>query len=187
MQEERLVTVFSEAARAVGAKVESVSGVQTVVDYVKQLAAGPVVVPDFASGKRLDLVAALETAGVELVQNDLRQGAATAAVGVTGANFAFAATGTVVLESTAEDIRLATTLPEHHVVLLDPAKILEDDLAAVPHLRTFHQNSPRNYLAYITGPSRTADIERVLTIGVHGPKQLHILLLPGLSNDPLEM
>ena len=187
MQGERLVTVFSEAAHAVGAKVESVSGVEAVVDYLKQLSAGPVMVPDFASAKRLELVAALKTAGVALVQDNLRQGAATAAVGVTGANFAFAATGTVVLESTAEDIRLATTLPEHHVVLLDPAKILEDDLAAVPHLRTFHQNSPRNYLAYITGPSRTADIERVLTIGVHGPKQLHLLLFSGLSDDPLEM
>ena len=187
MQEEKLVAVFSEAARAVGAKIESVSDVEAVVDYVKQLATGSVMVPDFASAKRLDLVSALKAAGVALVQGDLRQGASTAAVGVTGANFAFAATGTVVLESTAEDIRLATTLPEHHVVLLDPTKILEDDLAAVPHLRTFHQNSPRNYLAYITGPSRTADIERVLTIGVHGPKQLHILLLPGLSSDPLEL
>ena len=187
MQEEKLGTVFSEAARAVGAEVSIVAGIEAVVDYVKQLATDSVMVPDFASAKRLNLVSALKTAGVALVQDDLRQAAATATVGVTGANFAFAATGTVVLESTAEDIRLATTLPEHHVVLLDPAKILEDDMAAVPHLRTFHQNSPRNYLAYITGPSRTADIERVLTIGVHGPKQLHILLLSGLSNDPLEM
>jgi len=187
MQEEKLVTAFSEAARAVGAEVSIVAGVEAVVDYVKQLATGSVMVPDFASAKRLDLTAALKTAGISLVENDLRQGAATAAVGLTGANFAFAATGTVVLESTSEDIRLATTLPEHHVVLLDPAKILEDDLAAVPYLRTFHQNSPRNYLAYITGPSRTADIERVLTIGVHGPKQLHILLFSGLSDNPLEM
>ena len=187
MQEERLVEVFSEAARAVGAEVSIVAGVEAVVDYVKQIATGPVMVPHFASADRLELTVALKAAGVVLIQDDLRQGAAIAAVGVTGANFAFAATGTVVLESTAEDIRLATTLPEHHVVLLDPVKILEDDMAAVPHLRTFHQNSPRNYLAYITGPSRTADIERVLTIGVHGPKQLHILLLSGLSNDPLEM
>jgi L-lactate dehydrogenase complex protein LldG len=187
MQEERLITVFTEAASAVGAEVVSVSGVEAVVDYVKRFATGPVVVPQFASGTRLGLTTAFKAGGIELVQSDLRQGAATAAVGVTGANFAFAATGTVVLESTAEDIRLATTLPEHHVVLLDPAKILEDDLAAVPHLRSFHQNSPRNYLAYITGPSRTADIERVLTIGVHGPKQLHILLFSGLSDDPLEM
>ena len=187
MQQERLIAAFSEAARAVGAEVASVSGTEDVVDYVKLLATGPVLVPYFASGERLKLAAALKSGGVALVQDDLRQGAATAAVGVTGANFAFAATGTVVLESTSEDIRLATTLPEHHVVLLDPAKILEDDLAAVPHLRIFHQNSPRNYLAYITEPSRTADIERVLTIGVHGPKQLHILLFSGLSDDPLEM
>ena len=130
---------------------------------------------------------AIEATGAEVMQTELRQRASKAAVGVTGANFAFAATGTVVLDSTAEDIRLATTLPEHHVVLLDPRKILEDDLAAVPYLRNFHQNSPRNYLAYITGPSRTADIERVLTIGVHGPKQLHILLLTSLSADPMEM
>lgn len=187
MQQDRLVTVFSEAARAVGAEVASVSSVEAVVDYVKQLATGPVMVPPFASADRLELTVALKAAGVVLTQGNLRQGAALAAVGVTGANFAFAATGTVVLESTAEEIRLATTLPEHHVVLLDPVKILEDDLAAVPHLRTFHQNSPHNYLAYITGPSRTADIERVLTIGVHGPKQLHILLFSGISNNPLEM
>jgi len=187
MQGERLITTFSDAARAVGAEVANVASIDAVVDYVKQLANGEVMVPDFASAKRLDLTAALKTAGIALVQNDLRQGAASAAVGVTGANFAFAATGTLVLESTSEDIRLASTLPEHHVVLLDPVKILADDLAAIPHLRTFHQNSPRNYLAYITGPSRTADIERVLTIGVHGPKQLHILLFSGLSDDPLQM
>jgi L-lactate dehydrogenase complex protein LldG len=187
MPEVKLVKTFSAAARAVGATVANVTDVDAAVNYVKELTSGAVMLPNFSSAKRHDLSAALKAAGVSLVQNDLRQGAAKASVGLTGANFAFAATGTVVLESTCEDIRLATTLPEHHVVLLDPAKILEDDLAAVPHLRAFHQSSPRNYLAYITGPSRTADIERVLTIGVHGPKQLHILLFSGLSDDPLEM
>jgi L-lactate dehydrogenase complex protein LldG len=186
MQQERLVTTFSQAARAVGAEVTPVAGVDAVADYVKRIAGGPVLLPQFASGDRLGLATALVESGVDLVQSGLRQRAAQAAVGVTGANFAFAATGTVVLESTVEDIRLATTLPEHHVVLLDPAKILADDLAAVPYLRTFHQNSPRNFLAYITGPSRTADIERVLTIGVHGPRELHILLLDELSDDFLE-
>ncbi|MDH3807290.1 MAG: hypothetical protein OES29_01590, partial [Desulfuromonadales bacterium] len=81
MQEEKLVTAFSEAARAVGAEVSIVAGVEAVVDYVKQLAAGSVIVPDFASAKRLDLVPTLVAAGVTLVQDDLRQGAATAAVG----------------------------------------------------------------------------------------------------------
>lgn len=187
MPEQGLVTKFSAAARAVGAEVVELDSPQAAADYIRRVASGPVLLPQFASASRLGLAELIAATGVELVTSELRQRAATAAVGVTGANFAFAATGTVVLESTAEDIRLATTLPEHHVVLLDPEKILTDDLAAVPLLRTFHQNSPRNYLAYITGPSRTADIERVLTIGVHGPKQLHILLLPGLSADPLEM
>ncbi len=54
-------------------------------------------------------------------------------------------------------------------------------------MRQMHERSPRNYVAYITGPSRTADIERVLTIGVHGPKELYILMVPGLSDDFMEM
>ena len=64
MQEEKLVTVFSEAARAVGAEVTKVADVDAVVAYVKQLANGEVMVPDFASAKRLDLVSALKAARV---------------------------------------------------------------------------------------------------------------------------
>jgi len=53
--------------------------------------------------------------------------------------------------------------------------------------RKLNQQHPTTYLAYITGPSRTADIERVLTIGVHGPKELHILLCDTCGDDPLSM
>jgi L-lactate dehydrogenase complex protein LldG len=105
---------------------------------------------------------------------------------LTGANFGIAATGTVVLESTDEAVRIATTLPEKHFVLLDPRKILATADEAVPLLGDFHKQMPQAYLAYISGPSRTADIERVLTIGVHGPAELHILLLEGLSEDLME-
>jgi L-lactate dehydrogenase complex protein LldG len=176
---------FIVAARKVGAEVHEVAGLEAAVACIAGLAGGALICPDFPSGARSGILARLRDAGLEVVAGD-RSRAPYAAAGLTGANFAIAATGTVVLESTAEDIRLASTLPERHFVLLDRAKIVPDSAAAVPVLRQFHDRLPQAYLAYITGPSRTADIERVLTIGVHGPKELHILLCEGVSDDFLE-
>ncbi len=186
MPTEQLKGTFIAAATLVGARVHCFGEMDSALAYIGAEAKGAVVVPAFPSGDRLGLTARLQAAGLAIAGKG-REAAASAAAGVTGANFALAATGTVVLESTPEDVRLATTLPERHFVLLDPAKIIADDLEAIPPLREFHRRQPRNYLAYITGPSRTADIERVLTIGVHGPRELHILLVPGLSEDFLEL
>lgn len=178
---------FCAAAEQVGARVQSCADLGSALDYLVAQAGGPILVPTFPSGERLGLADRLRQAGLEVASGDLRPVAAAASAGVTGANFALAATGSVVLDSTPEAVRLASTLPEKHFVLLDPAKIIADDVAAVPLLRDLHRRQPRNYLAWITGPSRTADIERVLTIGVHGPRELHILLVPGLSGDFLEL
>ena len=182
-----LLEKFSAAAQAVGGEVVSFADLQQAVDYLAAQVDGPLLCPDFASAQRTGLRDKLTAAGLELVCDQFRQQAPTARAGLTGVNFALADTGTLVLESTDEAIRLATTLPEIQFALLDPEKILADGLEAVAPLRALHQRDPRNYIAYITGPSRTADIERVLTIGVHGPKQLHILLVPELSSDLLEM
>lgn len=179
--------LFIEAAVRAGAQVVEVASVEEAARYVAGQLKGPLVLPRFPSAGRLNLAQALRDAGFEPVTEGLREAACTAGAGLTGANFAIADTGTLVLDSTAEDIRLATTLPERHFALLDPAGIVADGLEAVSHIRALHQRLPEAYLAYITGPSRTADIERVLTIGVHGPKQLHILLLEGMGADPLEM
>jgi L-lactate dehydrogenase complex protein LldG len=181
------VEKFVEVARKVGAQVTTVITAEEAMTYIRDRVQGPVVLPAFASGIRLGLGKRLREAGCEVAEQELRQVAPLADAGVTGANFALADTGSVVLESTDEAVRLATTLPERHFVLLDPSKILADGFAAIPYLRQFREKSPRHFLAYISGPSRTADIERVLTIGVHGPKELHILLMEGLSDDFLEM
>ena len=177
---------FSTAAEAVGAEVIRCKNPEQAIAYLLDQLKGSVLCPDFASGKRIGLVEKLLQAGVKPICSDFRTEAASAAAGITGANFGIANTGTIVLESTDEATRLASTLPEQHFILLDPAKIVSDGIAAVPHLRDLHQRDARNYIAYITGPSRTADIERVLTIGVHGPKRLHILLVSGLSSDFME-
>ena len=177
--------VFSTAARKVGADVVICADIDEAYRYITENSGGTILLPEQASLERSGLSERLQQREATLCTFDKSE-AEAAAAGVTGANFAIAETGSIALESTDEQVRLATTLPERHFVLLDPTKIVADGQAAIPYVRQLHENSPRNYLAYITGPSRTADIERVLTIGVHGPKELHILLLENLSADFLE-
>jgi L-lactate dehydrogenase complex protein LldG len=177
---------FISAARNVGADVQELANPEELVAYIDDHIDGSLMVSSCPSLLRAGIPARLKAAGLDLVEEDFRRHGAAAAAGLTGANFGIAETGTVVLESTDESVRIATTLPEKHFVLLDPCKILASADEAVPLLNDFHRQLPQAYLAYITGPSRTADIERVLTIGVHGPAELHILLLKGVSEDLLE-
>jgi L-lactate dehydrogenase complex protein LldG len=100
-----------------------------------------------------------------------RKSAAESKVGISVMEWGLADTGTVVQDATDVQLRLVSTLPEIHVALLRTGAILPDLEALLPHLDP--ASSP--YIAFVTGPSRTADIERVLTIGVHGPVRLVIL------------
>lgn len=85
-----------------------------------------------------------------------------------GPRAALADTGTCVVESTNEDIRLATMLPETSVLLIRRSTILPGNENGAEVLQKFFGKAEPEFLAFISGPSRTADIERVLTLGVHG-------------------
>lgn len=100
-----------------------------------------------------------------------RERAAAARIGVTEVECAVAATGTLFGDSTDVQSRLASTLPAVHIALV-PLDGLRETLADA--LAGYDPRRAR-YLAAITGPSRTADIERVLTIGVHGPVRLIVV------------
>lgn len=109
---------------------------------------------------------------------DVSRGTAVAArIGISQMDWALADTGTLVQDSTAAERRLVSSLPEIHIAIIDANKILPDlsSLFAMIHAA----DTP--YLAFITGPSRTADIERVLTIGVHGPERLVIVVIAGIE------
>ena len=114
--------------------------------------------------------------GFACIDSGIRSHLAGVDIGFTFADLAIAETGTVVLNCPSEELRIATMICEYHVCVLEKSKIVTDAFAAEPQLQKFMRATP-NYTAFITGPSRTADIERVLTIGVHGPLELHILLL----------
>jgi L-lactate dehydrogenase complex protein LldG len=177
---------FIESAKRVGAEVLRMDTLQNAVTYIKSKAEGAALVPETSLVKRHHLRALLSEAGVDVFTGKFRNAGQLPGAGITFSNFCLADSGTVVLESTDEEMRLATTLPEIHFILVDPATILHDNLAAVEPMTAFHQGNDPKFIAYITGPSRTADIERVLTIGCHGPRELHILLVEGISSDLTE-
>ena len=100
-----------------------------------------------------------------------RERAAEARFGISQMDWALADTGTLAQDATAVDKRLVSTLPAIHIALVATAALVPD----MPTWLTKVEPSASGYLSLITGPSRTADIERVLTIGVHGPDRLIIV------------
>jgi L-lactate dehydrogenase complex protein LldG len=92
------------------------------------------------------------------------------------ADHLIAETGSVVLDSTSEKIRLATCLAEHLVIIIEKSRLVAE-LADVADFMTERNRDVNAYIAFITGASRTADIERVLTVGVHGPKEMTVVIV----------
>lgn len=111
----------------------------------------------------------LEHAGITLV----RQPDPQVKAGITGASAAIAETGSLLITSGAGRPLSASLLPEIHVAIVPAERIVES-----PEDAMRHQDLPRAAAAaLITGPSRTADIEMTLTIGVHGPKELIVFVI----------
>jgi len=106
-----------------------------------------------------------------------RETAAQARVGISQLEWAAAATGTLLQDASAVEQRLVSTLPPIHIALVPTLGIVADVPSALAKM------DPRRaaFIAAITGPSRTADIERVLTIGVHGPERLVIVCVDELE------
>lgn len=116
-----------------------------------------------------------EIAGLKFeVTRDL---AADAKFGISQMQWALADTGTLVQDSSAIEQRLVSSLVRIHIALVPTDGILPD----MPTLLTRIHPKDSGYIAMITGPSRTADIERVLTIGVHGPERLIIVFVDELG------
>ncbi|MEE9202730.1 MAG: lactate utilization protein B, partial [Dehalococcoidia bacterium] len=118
---------------------------------------------------------------VRLARQELRQSFIDADMGISGANMALAATGTLTIVTNEGNGRLVTGLPPVHLALLGMDKVIPSLREAVPILQVLAPSATgqafTSYVSFITGPSRTADIENVLTLGVHGPGEVHIVLL----------
>lgn len=101
----------------------------------------------------------------------------TEQVSITPCIAAVAETGSVVMASSAQTPANLNFLPETHIILVYESQVVRhvDDIFALLRL---YDAMPRA-INLITGPSRTADIEQTLEIGVHGPRRMHVLLIAG--------
>lgn len=101
-----------------------------------------------------------------------------AQIGITSASYGIAATGTLVLISSVEQHRLISLLPPVHVCLVSQDRIIRNmgELLARVRQSFYLTGDPPRDLTFITGPSCTADIEMTLTKGMHGPRELHVLI-----------
>ena len=104
--------------------------------------------------------------------DDLRKRSAEVDLGLTSAEAAFAETGSLVLVSGSDKARMTSLLPPVHIVLLPETSIL-------PSIFEWAENRPEEFpanLVLVSGPSKTADIEQTLIVGVHGPKRLIVII-----------
>jgi L-lactate dehydrogenase complex protein LldG len=96
---------------------------------------------------------------------------------VTGCDFLVAQTGSLLVSGPSAGGRALSVLPPHHVVVARKDQIVPDLAAALRGARERYAAQWPSFLSFITGPSRTGDIERILVLGAHGPKRLTILLV----------
>jgi len=98
-----------------------------------------------------------------------------ARVGITGADYALADTGSLVLFSSFEEARVISLLPPVHLAFVSRGRLLtglDELLTLLPH-----PSERSSSMIIITGPSRTADIEQILVRGVHGPGEIHVVVV----------
>lgn len=125
--------------------------------------------------KEAGVVDALKAAGMQVYTDHIRLNAETVKGGLSEVHYGIADLGTLVQASTDVDARIVATMSEYYIGIVKGSTIVPeyddmfDALCALPELP--------NFVGFVTGPSRTADIECVSTVGVHGPLRLTAIVV----------
>ncbi len=177
---------FETRAKAVSAEILRVKtpaeARDALLDLMRSLEAKKAVAVRCPIQEKAGISEALKSAGIQLFTEraDIAEHAATADVGISGVEFAVAETGSVCQNATAIEDRLVSMLPPVHVAFLDSNRVLPGIEDA---FEIFSKIFDLGYISFITGPSRTADIERVLTIGVHGPSRFVVIAVDDAGGE----
>jgi L-lactate dehydrogenase complex protein LldG len=123
------------------------------------------------------LAAHLGTLGVEVLGGRAPQDAARADLGITGGLFGLAATGSVAVAAGRAGGRSASLLPPVHLAIVAASRVVASASEVWRRMPEHFPDGLPSQLVFISGPSRSADIEFTLTVGVHGPKRVWLALL----------
>lgn len=190
------VEELARVAELRGWMVHRASGVEDAVGYVCRLAekqeakrvvrSAEGVFDDVPMDDALSALGASVQVMAREHESDGTFNPADADLGVTGVDYAIAETGSVVILPRRGVSRLTSLLPPVHVALVKPSQTLEslDDLYLLRRLAYLRDGADAGaYMNFITGPSRTADIEQTLVIGAHGPRETHMVILDWGDGD----
>ncbi len=187
METQDLVQLMTQKAAAAGTVIQKISSMAEAVGYTLDLCKKKQMGTATGMGLRKKdqklLADHCAKKQIQLLGPTLREHASLIDISLTMADYGIADTGTLMVFSDSEDLRITTMLPKIHVVVLPLSKIRKDTADIAADLDAVLKSDSASYTAFITGPSRTADIERVLAIGVHGPLELHLLLIKEGQDD----
>ena len=187
MQHSDVIQLFKEKAEKVQDIVSKINHMDDAFHYTVNLTheqdGETIVTTGLDSEQRGRFKTMCETSNLKLLEFPLRPYLNDIHTSLTVVDWGIAETGTLVLNSSPEDVRIATMLAETHIAVLPAAKITPKATDLEAELNAVLKKDMPSYTAFITGASRTADIERVLAVGVHGPQELHILIWEETQHD----
>ena len=174
-----LADQFETALTAVHGEVIRADSLETAVNALAELLTGLGVKTAVANSEEpltsLNLAAIFPDIEWHLVQQtpgSLREFCVSADVGISSGDAGLAETGSVIISSGPGKSRLATLLPPVHVAMLPTSKLTRDLFTWT----AARQSAPPSNITLVSGPSKTADIEQTMAIGVHGPKRFIVIL-----------
>ncbi len=190
---DELIDALAVSAAAAEWKVARVSSLvdakQYVVDLVGSLEARSVVRSAQEVVEKLVLESVLPPLGVALTtmaldgpddeqRANLRERAISADLGVTGVDYAIVETGSCVLLASEEVSRLVALTPPVHLAIVQRGQVLPslDELFTLRRREALVEGTS-SYMNIISGPSRSGDIDQTIVTGVHGPREVHMVLL----------
>lgn len=198
-EKEKLLAILRERAKLVATKVIDVSSLEDAFDYTLKICEQKepclilpsfegeitsyysperiIVAPNLSDEEYTTLSNVCKQRDIQCIRSGLRKHLGGFDIGLTHLDFAIAETGTCVLSSENEDVRIASMLCEYHVAIMYASDIVANSYEAEERLNSLMQGDKPHYTAFISGPSRTADIERVLALGAHGPLELHLIIV----------